>query len=262
MIIRTDSLRNLEEDMAKFLNMDELQLYDNLLAISRECEDEDEKLDELLESFINKNTTLCQLDEVYIYHLARHFLEPIELYPLRLLLLSHNLFSDFLKERGIEFCDNNNKLVCYYNGEIVSSELIKEKEPHLAYRLGYIEEPDLCINGFAFWVDIENTTFGYFQDLEKGPEILGEFDRFFGMAMQQEYREKTKYYGVVLRVAIEEVIYDGKNYNKEEKILLFMNIALKKLLDCYCGGWRGASNICMRLADDVCAVVDDCILIR
>ena len=49
-----------------------------------------------------------------------------------------------------------------------------------AKRLGYLGEADYCVNGFSFWINIEKTSDGYIQDLQRGPEIIENIGRFIG----------------------------------------------------------------------------------
>ena len=114
-----------------------------------------------------------------------------------------------------------------------------------------MEEADFCVNGFAFWPDIEKTSDGYFWDLQRGPEIIENIGRYIGKDLWREYQDKTKYYGVVFRIPIEDVIFDNKSdvNTKEEKIRCFIKYALFTLRDCYYN-CPGGSNIMLRISDD------------
>ena len=107
MIIRTETYRDLEEDLATIMDIDELFLYERLAEISRDCLDgfhsDWDKYEEQIDRLISEYADLNMVDEVYIYHLGRHVIEPKELLPLKDVLLSENKVSDFLKERDIVF---------------------------------------------------------------------------------------------------------------------------------------------------------------
>lgn len=81
--------------------------------------------------------------------------------------------------------------------------------------------------------------------------------------MWREYQDKTKYYGVIFRIPIEDVIFDNKSdvNTKEEKIRCFIKYALFTLRDCYYN-CPGGSNIMLRISDNKKAKVDHCILIN
>lgn len=99
MIIRTESYRDLEEDLSKIMGVDVLLLHKRLHEISKECLDDFrsdwDKYEELIDKLILENSNLNMVDEMYIYHLGRHIEEPKELLPLKDLLLSKNKLSDF-----------------------------------------------------------------------------------------------------------------------------------------------------------------------
>lgn len=94
MIIRTESYRDLEEDLSKIMGVDVLFLHKRLHEISKECLDDFrfdwDKYEELIDKLILENSNLNMVDEMYIYHLSRHIEEPKELLPLKDLLLSKN----------------------------------------------------------------------------------------------------------------------------------------------------------------------------
>lgn len=119
MIIRTETYRDLEEDLATIMDIDELFLYERLAEISRDCLDgfhsDWDKYEEQIDRLISEYADLNMVDEVYIYHLGRHVIEPKELLPLKDVLLSENKVSDFLKERDIVFDEQNGKLRFFYN---------------------------------------------------------------------------------------------------------------------------------------------------
>lgn len=168
MIIRTETYRDLEEDLAKIMGIEELFLYEKLAEISRECSDrfhsDWDKYEEQIDRLISEYADLNMVDEVYIYHLGRHVIEPTELLPLKDVLLSENKVSDFLKERDIVFDEQNGKLRFFYKGREITTEEILAKGHFQLFvrRLGQLGEADFCVNGFSFWPNIEKTSDGYF----------------------------------------------------------------------------------------------------
>ena len=268
MIIRTETYRDLEEDLATILDIDELFLYERLAEISRECLDgfhsDWDKYEEQIDSLISEYADLNMVDEVYIYHLGRHMVKPKELLPLKELFLSENRFSAFLKEHNIVFDEQDGKLRFFYRGrQITAEEILASGHFHLlAKRLGYLGEADFCVNGFAFWPNIEKTSDGYFHDLQRGPEIIENMGRFIGKDLWREFKEQSKYYGIVFKIPVEEVIFDGRDdtETKEEKVRCLLKYALYYLNDFY-NGSIGGNNLMLRIHDSKKVEVDHCILI-
>jgi hypothetical protein len=100
MIIRTETYRDLEEDIATICNCKEIAILEKIGDFYKQCVDgfntDWDKFYDLMEHFVGRNANLSLLDEVYIYHLVRHLSEPTELLALRELLLTKNVFSNFL----------------------------------------------------------------------------------------------------------------------------------------------------------------------
>lgn len=268
MIIRTETYRDLEEDLATIMDIDELFLYERLVEISRDCLDgfhsDWDKYEEQIDRLISEYADLNMVDEVYIYHLGRHVIEPKELLPLKDVLLSENKVSDFLKERDIVFDEQNGKLRFFYKGrEITTEEILAKGHFHLfARRLGHLGEADFCVNGFSFWPNIEQTSDGYFQDLQRGPEIIENIGRFIGKELWREFKEQSKYYGIVFKVPVEDIIFDGRTdtETKEKKVMCLIKYALYYLNDFY-NGSVGGNNLMLRIHDSKKVEVDHCILI-
>lgn len=114
MILRTETYRELEEDLAKIMGIEELFLYQRLSEINRECLDgfnsDWDKYEEQIGNLISEYADLSVIDEVYIYHLGRHVIEPKKLLPLKEVLLSETKVSVFLKEHDIVFDEENGGL--------------------------------------------------------------------------------------------------------------------------------------------------------
>ena len=89
----------MEEDLAKIMGMDEIFIYKKLHEINDDCRDDYkfdwDRCESSIEGMITECADLDLIDEVYIYHLARHFIEPEELLPLKELFLTKNFFRIF-----------------------------------------------------------------------------------------------------------------------------------------------------------------------
>lgn len=270
MIIRTETYKDLEEDIATICNCKEKAILEKIGDFHKQCVDgfntDWDKLYDLVELFVESNANLHLVDEVYIYHLARHLSEPTELLPLKELLLTKNVFSNFLVENNVVFKNQDEHLEFYYKDCLIAPQQLLERKHQglLARRLGYSDEGDFCINGFTFWPDIEETSDGYYRDLQFGPEFLGCIERYLGVDLCQKFREKSRYYGVVFKVPIDEVIFDGVDdvETQEEKVRYLIKYSLLTLQGCYFHQPSSSNNPMLRIRDDSKVKVDHCILIK
>jgi len=269
MIIRTETYRDLEEDVATLFDVDETFILQKLNEFDKECMDgiyaDYDRFQKLVDDFIDEYASL-NIDDIYVYHLARNFSEPMELKPLKELLLSQNPFSGFLDNKGISFKEKDGQLEFLYKNRIVTpQEILSAEHCHLlARRLGYLGEADFCVNGFAFWLDIEKTSDGYYAALQRGPEVIENMERFLGNNMLDEYRRKTNYYGIVFKVPLSEVIFDKDDRMTElkDKARYFLRYALYTLHGCYQQAPSSWNNLTLRIRDDKMVKVDHCILIE
>lgn len=233
MIIRTETYRDLEEDLATIMDIDELFLYERLAEISGECLDgfhsDWDKYEEQIDSLILEYADLNMVDEVYIYHLGRYMVEPKALLPLKELFLSENRFSAFLKEHNIVFDEQDGQFRFFYRERQITAEEILASD---------------------------------FHDLQRGPEIIENVGRFIGKDLWREFKEQSKYYGIVFKIPVEEVIFDGRDdtETKEEKVRCLLKYALYYLNDFY-NGSIGGNNLMLRIHDSKKVEVDHCILI-
>lgn len=269
MIVRTETYKDMEKDIATLMDVDEMFLYETMHDISEKClcgfHSDWDKYESLIDDFITEYADLDIIDEIYVYHLSRHIVQPKELWPLRELLITENEFSDFLKKNKIHFMLREDNLEFYYDNRLISPEQILQSGHFhlLAKRLGYLGEADYCVNGFSFWPNIDKTSEGYFQDLQRGPEILENLGRFIGKDLWRDYKKQSKYYGIVFKVPMLEIIYDGIDglFTKEERAGFFIKKALFYLNDCY-RNCPGGNNLMLRVSDTKKVVVDHCILIK
>lgn len=270
MIIRTETYRDLEEDIATICDCVEEYLYETLSDYDAKCSKgiifDNNKFYGLLDEFIDKNADLDLIDEIYVYHLGRHFNQPIELMPLKQLLLSKNSISDFLAEKEIMFAEEDGQIKFYYKEGLITPDQLMAKRGYslLARRLGYIDEPDFCINGFTFWPDIESTSDGYYNSLRLGPEFIGCIERYLGIDILREFRENSNYYGIVFKVPLNEIIFDDAQEinNTKEKARLLVKHALMTLHGHYFRYTSSGNNPILRINDSSRAKVDHCILIK
>lgn len=270
MVIRTETYRDLEKDIATICDCVEEFIYERISDFDSQCIDgfnsDWDRFYELIDQFVDENADLSLVDEVYVYHLARHFSEPTELLPLKELLLTKNSFSAFLADNDIVFKEQDGQLKFYHKRRLITpQQLLLNGHNHLlAKRLGYLGEADFCINGFTFWPDIEKTTDIYYRELDFGPEFIECMGRYIGVELWRKYREKTNYYGTVLKVLVNEIIFDGVDdiETQEDKVRYLIKHSLRTLHGCYFHCPSTTNNPIIRLKDDSKAKVDHCIFIK
>jgi hypothetical protein len=164
------------------------------------------------------------------------------------------------------FKNRDEHLEFYYKDCLITPKQLLERKHKslLARRLGYSDESDFCINGFTFWPDIEETSDGYYRDLQFGPEFMRCIGRYLGADLCQKFRKKSRYYGVVFKVPIDEVIFNGVNdvETQEEKVRYLIKYSLQTLQSCYFHQLSSSNNPMLRIRDDFKVKVDHCILIK
>ena len=267
MILRTDSYRNLEEDIATVFDSIEMYIreqiceFDKRWIVANGPGSDWDAFYEEIDNFIDENADLEMIDEVYVYHLSRLFLKEEQLVPLKQLLVNNSNLSCFLRKYDIYFVDGSDgNIEFYYKNKLITPEMILSSGHHnlLAKRLGYLGEADFCVNGFAFWPDIQNTSDGYFNDIKRSPEIIRSLDYFLGTDMWRMFQKETQFYGVVFKVPIENVIFDEKDLllDKEEKVKLLLRYALRTMHGCYYRCASSGNNPILRLDDGETVKID------
>lgn len=267
MILRTDTYRNLEEDLATVMDTVEMYIYEQICDFDKKYivpngpGSDWDAFYEAVEKLINDNANIEMIDEVYVYHLSRLFDKTEQLFPLKHLLINQTPLSDFLAEYGIRFETSSNMLMdFYYKGKLITPEEILSSGHHhlLAKRLGYLGEPDYCVNGFGFWPDIKKTSDGYFDDIQRSPEIIRSLDYFLKTDMWRDYKAKTKYYGVVFRTSVDDIIFDGKNNcdRHGDKVRCLLKYALLTMHGCYFNYASSTNNPILRIEDGKSAMID------
>lgn len=238
MIIRTDKLELMEEDVSDIMDLDIEYIYERLkefYELSMDgCYLDPVKFNKMIENLVSENVNLEGVFEIYLYHLGRHFEEPKTLLPLNDVLLLDTRLSAYLKSKNIHFNEKREELELYFKGKLIPRDVIECSGCNLlACRLGYYEDKDYCINGFAFWPSIKNSPDEYFLHLQEGPEILQNLEEFLKIDLTSEYKSKTKYYGIVCKVSIQDIIFDEKDrlIGIDEKIKYYIAGCLKYLFN-------------------------------
>ena len=100
--------------------------------------------------------------------------------------------------------------------------------------------------------------------LRMGIIVLGCIERYLGIDLCGAYRDKSNYYGMVFRVPIDEIIFDGKDsvVIREDKVRYLLKHSLLTLYGCYFHCPSNSNNPMIRIRDDAKAKIDHCILIE
>lgn len=254
MIIRTDSDETIKEDINMLLYQKEIEVIttvektfiDNNLGKKNITDRHYEIVDSIIDNHLNVEF----ISEVYLYHLSRQLQEPNHLYPLNRLLVEENEMTNFLKKYDIKFLKGeDSKIELYYKNEHINIKHNKYNGEwyYLFNRL----EKDFCINGFTFLEDIQNNQSMYYNNLERSPEIIRDLEKFFNIKLQNEYYERSKFYCCVIKVPIEEIIFDGctELKSKSDKARYLINRAIMHVLG-------KSDNPIIRLSDNKSVKVD------
>ena len=258
MIVRSQSYEELESDIADIFDSVPEYIKEKLLEYDKCCPPTDDKtLSELLDLFIDREANLDEIDSLFVYHLTVCEDKLSILKPLDYVLTDEkSAVREFLAENNVRFIKREGQLILYYNGQKQSLSSIISNNKLLARRLGYFNNPDCCINGFSFWKDIEKTSEGYYEHLERGPEILQNLDNYLDTNLASLYRNKYHYYGLVFEVPFSQAIfYDCPSLTEKDKKRFFIQNALKSLLGYYLGHTYNGSNPSIHISEGECAKV-------
>lgn len=242
MYLDTHTKTTMEESVCKWLkvsNTDLINVFDKAYHV------EQDSYSTVLKQFITEHLQIEKLDKILFYHLSRRLKnEKIDescknLYDL---LLQKTVFSDFLKEHGVEFkMDLNQKhLLLFHNGEIENFDKKFYENGNVNYikwRLGYYDgQEDYCVNGFALKDLLYKND--YARSLYYGPEFLNQLAEILQRDdILEDYFQNSEYYCLEYLVPIEKVIFDGRHLlTNEEKSICLMEAVLERLYDYFAVG--------------------------
>ncbi len=251
MLLRTESFEELEEDIAELFDSVPEYIYEHIAKLEDICDPFDEDVfNDLLNKYIEDECNFGAIDTISVYHLAVAEKGRIVLEPLDRVLTNNSSVSKILAQNGIYGKNKNGHIVLNYKGRDISEDYVKCKSPLLAKRLGYLGNVDYCINGFSFWMDIKNDSYGYYERLEHGPEFLQFIDELLGTTTAKAYREKYHYYGIVFEVPLKVAIFDSiEDISLNVKRQLIIRNSLKALLRYYKKALYEDCNIHIRIPD-------------
>ena len=246
---------SLKSGVMELLNLSEEEMVQIFLAIH-----EDGWNDPLAwaREFLSDRIVDERLDYIQMFHLSRR-LNGTDLQactPLKELLLEESPISNFFRDYGVTFRLNEDHIDLYYNEELLplDDEFMNESgiAPHLQFRLGYDNEKDYRINGFAFRSSLEHNY--YYRQLSYCPEFVENIGRLLGIwEMHRNYYNTSTYYCFEYLIPMTEIFFeriDTPDNNRGKTIEFLSHAVLRLYYDWRNGDSASDSNLGLMLSDN------------
>lgn len=262
MYIDTHSRAAMEHSICDYLGVTKVELLTIFdiasKAAQREYYLDGDKLNQVINDFIDSYMPSTPIDQILFFHLTRRLNAAQNSFVgtnLANLLTTENTMSDFLKKHDVEFLLNNGHLDLFYKGSLVSLErTYEENVPYLRSRFGYNKgREDFCFNGFLLKDLLYKNS--YARELSDVPEFIGVLATFLKRRdIGTDYYENSTYYCFEYCIPIEKVLFDNDeklSYAEKQKYLI--NQILHRLYDYSVTENRymfDHDNPVLRLADD------------
>lgn len=224
---------SLEKGIMELLNLTREEINNIYKSIYYDTEKEPWKW---VEDFLADYVVDESLEYIQMYHLSRR-LNGTDLRSnnnLEQLLLEETPVSEFLKKYGVTFVKNNSHIDMYYNGKLqLLDDEFRYSNGNMYYiksRLGYNENQDYCVNGFAYREHLEKNH--YFEDLSRCPELVQNIEWLLNIdGMISNYYKNSKYYCIKYLIPLSEVIFDMNNppETNRDKMIVFLNQSILRL---------------------------------
>lgn len=224
---------SLEKGIMELLNLTREEINNIYKSIYYDTEKEPWKW---VEDFLADYVVDESLEYIQMYHLSRR-LNGTDLRSnnnLEQLLLEETPVSEFLKKYGVTFVKNNNHIDMYYNGKLqLLDDEFRYSNGNMYYiksRLGYNENQDYCVNGFAYREHLEKNH--YFEDLSRCPELVQNIEWLLNIdGMISNYYKNSKYYCIKYLIPLSEVIFDMNDppETNRDKMIVFLNQSILRL---------------------------------
>lgn len=261
MYIDTHTKETMEKSIYSYFCINHKDLCDLFDIAGSEAQQEKfidgDKLNSVLNSFIDAHMPESLIDEVLFFHLSRR-LNAAEncnagnnLFDL---LSTENAMSLFLKEHDVEFevCDRHLNLI--YKGKEVSLEDInREHIPYLRWRLGHnANRIDFCFNGFLLKDLLYRNS--YARELYDVPEFIGRLATFLKRRdIGTDFFENSRYYCLEYCIPLERIMFDDdEKLGKDKKVRYLLNQILNRLYEYHTSNIRymfDHDNPMIRLTD-------------
>ncbi len=252
--INTINNNSLEDGIMQLLNLTKEEM--NNIYESIQCSTEKEPC-EWIEDFLSNYVDDESLEYIQMYHLSRR-LRDTDLHlnnNLEQLLLEKTPISEFLKKYGVTFIKSDNRIDMYYNGKLclLDNDFVhgNVNMSYIRSRLGYYENKDCCINGFAYREHLLKNS--YFSLLSDCPELIQNISLLLNIKeMVSDYKKNSEYYCIEYLIPLSEVIFDMNNppVTNRDKMMFFLKQSFLRLYD----EWRGSEfdnddNLILKLSD-------------
>lgn len=240
MYIDTHSRVAMEYSICDYLGVTKVELLTIFdiasKAAQREYYLDGDKLNQVINDFIDSYMPSTPIDQILFFHLTRRLNAAQNNFigtNLADLLTTENAMSDFLKKHDVEFSGNNGHLDLFYKGNLVSLErTYEENVPYLRSRFGYNKgREDFCFNGFLLKDLLYKNS--YARELSDVPEFIGVLATFLKRRdIGTDYYENSTYYCFEYCIPIEKVLFDDdENLSYDEKQKHLINQILHRLYD-------------------------------
>lgn len=211
--IDTKTQTSLKHGVMDFLNLTECEMEQIFESIYYDTEKEPwEWVQDFLTNYISDE----KLEYLQMFHLSRR-LDGTDIKinnNLQKLLIEETPISKFLKKYNITFKKGDNHIDIFLDNklQVLDDEYGNGRGNvyYLRWRLGYNEEQDYCVNGFAFRSYLEKND--YFRRLSRCPELIDNLERIMGInGMCEDYYDNSKYYCIEYLIPIKDIIFDINN---------------------------------------------------
>lgn len=246
---------SLKQGVMELLNLSLDEMIEIFMSIDDPVEKEPS---EWIQDFLSDYIVDESLEYIQMFHLTRR-LNGTNLRAntnLKQLLLEETPLSNFFKKHKVTFEPSKDHIDLYYNGKFQAlDDEFRYADGNIYYmksRLGYNDEQDYCVNGFAFRSYLEENH--YFSALSYCPELVDNIERLLDIrGMSEDYYNSSKYYCIEYLIPMSKVIFDMNNppETDHEKMVEFLRQSILRLYK----EWAGIDfccdeNLILRLSDD------------
>lgn len=246
---------SLKQGVMELLNLSMEEMIGIFISIDEDIETEPL---EWIQDFLSDYIVDESIEYIQMFHLTRRLkgTNLRENNNLKQLLLAGSPLSKFFKKHKVTFEASEGHIDLYYTGQFQPlDDEFRYADGNIYYiksRLGYNEEQDYCVNGFAFRSYLEENH--YFFALSHCPELVENIERLLGIrGMSEDYHNSSKYYCIEYLIPMSEVIFDMNNppETDHEKMVEFLSQAILRLYKEWAGIDFGCDeNLILRLSDN------------
>lgn len=216
--------------------------------------------------YFNVRINDIKIDYITLNHVTTRFKNDIvegkPLKPLSTILGENNLLTEFMKNHEIVFEKHNTRIETFYKGNMLDwNKFDSYSVGRLKNRLwGYNDKQDICVNGFLFQEEMDNSYIFLTGIPEIIQDIVCALDR---EDIGYEYCKKINCYVLVCKVDINDFLFDtmSKIGNEEKKELLLKHM-INFLICKFIKKESYIDNEIVRIPDSKKILINDIISIR